>query len=61
MGKKGQPVDGAAMEEKRQLAKRLLERGLPPRTVARQLGASNSWIYRVRQEILGAAAGSIED
>ncbi len=53
MGKKGQPVNHAAMDAKRQLAKRLLDQGLPPRMVARQLGASTTWIYKVRQEFQG--------
>jgi DNA invertase Pin-like site-specific DNA recombinase len=51
MGKKGQPVNQAALDAKRELAKRLLDQGLPPRMVARQLGASSTWIYKVRQEV----------
>ncbi|GAC1324053.1 MAG: hypothetical protein NVS2B16_15810 [Chloroflexota bacterium] len=50
MGKAGGPRDAAAWLEKRQLAKRLLARGVPAPVVARQLGASKSWIQRVQQE-----------
>lgn len=52
MGKSGQPVDRAALDEKRQLAKRLLSQGLPPRVVALQLGASTTWIYKIRAQVL---------
>jgi DNA invertase Pin-like site-specific DNA recombinase len=51
MGKSGRPVDQSAMKAKRRLAKRLLDEGLAPKMVARQLGASDTWIYRVRQEL----------
>ena len=51
MGKAGGPRDAAAWQEKRVLAKRLLARGVPAPVVARQLGASKSWIQRVQQEM----------
>lgn len=58
MGKAGGPRDAAAWHEKRQLAKRLLASGVPVATVARQLGASKSWVQRVQQET--AAHGLVE-
>jgi hypothetical protein len=51
MGKPGQPVDGKAEKARRKLARQLLDRGLPPRTVARQCGRSYSWVYQLRKEI----------
>lgn len=56
MGKAGGPRDAAAWQEKRQLAKRLLARGVPAPVVARQLGASKSWIQRVQQELAAASS-----
>ncbi|MGI8825124.1 MAG: hypothetical protein ACR2JC_05675 [Chloroflexota bacterium] len=38
------------------MAKRLLARGVPAPVVARQLGASKSWIQRVQQEIAANTA-----
>ncbi len=52
MGKGGQPVDRSAIDAKRQLAQRLLSQGLPPRMVALQLGASTTWIYKIRQQAM---------
>lgn len=49
MGSTGKPVDQKAEKEKRKLACRLLEQGIPPRAVARQCGRSYAWIYQVRK------------
>jgi hypothetical protein len=50
VGKRAQPTDDAAMNAKRELAKRLLDKGVAPAAVMRELGMSKSWIYRVRAE-----------
>jgi len=47
----GGPRDSNVWREKREIAKQLLARGLPASMVARQLGASRSWIQRVQQEM----------
>jgi transposase-like protein len=52
MGKKGQPMDREANAARRRLAKRLLDQGLAPRIVARQLGVSPTWIYKFRQQLI---------
>jgi hypothetical protein len=50
MGKMGQPIDREAMEAKRIMAVRLLDQGIAPAMVRRQLGVSKTWIYKIRQE-----------
>ncbi|MGI8826237.1 MAG: hypothetical protein ACR2JC_11445 [Chloroflexota bacterium] len=55
MGKAGGPRDAAAWQEKREIAKRLLGRGVPSPMIARQLGASKSWIQRIQQEMRDSA------
>lgn len=54
MGKMGQPVDRNAMEAKRMMAVRLLQQGVSPGAVRQQLSVSKTWIYKVRQESIGA-------
>ncbi|PZS00206.1 MAG: hypothetical protein DLM70_14055 [Chloroflexi bacterium] len=58
MGKPGQPDDRSAWEAKHQRAIKLLEMGYSQTVVARNLGASRTWVNRVYQEWRGQTGNS---